>query len=65
MNRLQHDPPDRLVGQVRAPCCLDVTAGEAERGIASEVAAVLRSMDVDEDDESIPCSEALMTVVEV
>jgi hypothetical protein len=42
--------------------CLDVTAGDAERRIASEVAAVLRSMDVDDDDELTPCSEALMTV---
>jgi hypothetical protein len=41
--------------------CLDVTAGEAERRIASEVAGVLRSVDVD-DDELTPCSEALMTV---
>jgi hypothetical protein len=41
--------------------CLDVTAGEAERRIASEVAGVLRSMDVDHD-ELTPCSEALMTV---
>jgi hypothetical protein len=41
--------------------CLDVTAGEAERRIASEVAVVLRSMDVDHD-ELTPCSEALMTV---
>ena len=41
--------------------CLDVTAGEAERRIAIEVAGVLRSMDVD-NDELTPCSEALMTV---
>ena len=40
------------------PRCLDVTADEAERRIANEVATVLRSMDVD-DDESKPCSEAL------
>ena len=52
-----------LLDKFAPPCCLDVTAGEAERGIASKVATVLRSMDVDEDDESIPCSEALMTVV--
>jgi hypothetical protein len=45
------------------PCCLDVTAAEAERRIAKDVATVLRSMDVDDDDESMPCSEALMTVV--
>jgi hypothetical protein len=44
-------------------CCLDVAAGEAERRIASEVTTVLRSMDVVDDDESMPCSEALMTVV--
>jgi len=52
-----------LLDRFAPPCCLDVTASEAERGIASEVATVLRSMDVDEDDASIPCSEALMTVV--
>ena len=52
-----------LLDKFAPPCCLDVTTGEAERGIAGEVATVLRSMDVDEDDESIPCSEALMTVV--
>jgi hypothetical protein len=52
-----------LLDKFAPPCCLDVTAGEAERRIASEVATVLRSMDVDEDDESIPCSEARMTVV--
>jgi len=40
---------------------LDVTAGEVERRIAIEVAGVLRSMDVD-NDELTPCSEALMTV---
>src|SRR5271156_2008464 len=44
-------------------CHLDVTAAEAERRIASEVAPVLRSMDVDDDDALTPCSEALMTVV--
>ena len=41
--------------------CLDVTAGEAERRIAIEVAGILRSMDID-NDELTPCSEALMTV---
>ena len=41
---------------------LDVMAGEAERWIASEVAGVLRSMDVLDDDELTPCSEALRTV---
>jgi hypothetical protein len=44
-------------------CCLDVTADEAERRIASEVATILRSMDVDDDDELMPCSAALITVV--
>jgi hypothetical protein len=45
------------------PCRRDVTADEAERRIATEVATVFRSMDVDNDDESMPCSKALMTVV--
>ena len=45
-------------------CCLNLAADEAERGIATEVATVFRSMDVDDDDESTPCSEALMTVVQ-
>ncbi len=46
-----------------APLCrLDMAASEAERRIASEVSAILRSMDVDDDDELIPCSEALATV---
>ena len=45
------------------PSCLDVTAGEGKRPIAREVATVLQSMDVDDDDEPMPCSVALMTVV--